>query len=392
MAASPGRAATLWTGPDIHWTKSAATPSDTVLPGKVVLTRGGRDVLYNTAAGELSAGAASPKGTLWAFGTFASHTAFQTLESMRNGNLAARILNQPMVMWITNDDIFVSVTFTTWGQFGAGTVAYTRSTPPISVPPPTVSITSPSAGEVFVAPASVALSANATATGSTVTNVEYFAGGVSLGSATASPFSVAGNIPAPGSYALTAIATAGGISATSDPVTITVVSRPIVTITVPTNGAVFSAPASLTIAADATVDGSTVTNVSFFSGATLLGSDASAPFSFNASNLEAGAYSLSAVATASGISGTSSVVNITVVAPAAISLTPPSVTNGVFSFSFTTEPGFSYVIQRASSLSVSNAPDWISVATNVSFGSQSSFSEPATNSTGFYRVGLLPNP
>src|SRR5882672_1397149 len=75
---SSGHAATLWTGTNITWTKSATTPSDTVLAGKVVLTRGSRDVLYNTAAGESFAGLASPKGTLWAFGTFATHTAFQT--------------------------------------------------------------------------------------------------------------------------------------------------------------------------------------------------------------------------------------------------------------------------------------------------------------------------
>jgi hypothetical protein len=380
-------AATLWTGPNITWTKSASTPSDTVLAGKVVLTRGSRDVLYNIAAGETNAGATSPKGTMWAFGTFASHTTFQSMESMRNGNLAARILNQPMVMWMVNDDIFVSVMFTTWGMNGAGTVTYTRSTAG-AVVAPTVNITTPSAGATFVAPASVELTANANVSGGTVTNVEYFAGTTSLGHATVSPFSVTANIPAAGSYALKAVATAGGISGTSAVVNITVVSSPTVTITAPGEGAVFAAPATVNIAANATVSGGTVTNVSFYNQTTLLGSDQSSPFSLTASNLAPGAYSLTAVATASGVSGTSAVVNVTVVSPIAITLTGPSASAGLFSFSYSADPGLSYVIQSSSNLF-----DWTSVTTNVALSSPVLFSEElTTNLSLFYRVGRLPNP
>src|SRR5690349_1105066 len=88
-------AATIWTGPNVTWTKSTATPSDTIVPGKVVLTRGSRDVLYNTAAGETRAGTGSPADTMWAFGSIANATtlSYHTLESLRNGDLAARILN-----------------------------------------------------------------------------------------------------------------------------------------------------------------------------------------------------------------------------------------------------------------------------------------------------------
>src|SRR6185503_476963 len=52
-------AATLWTGPNITWTKSVTTQSDTIIPGSTVLTRGSRDVLINTDAGETFAGALS---------------------------------------------------------------------------------------------------------------------------------------------------------------------------------------------------------------------------------------------------------------------------------------------------------------------------------------------
>src|SRR5215831_13895589 len=99
------RGTTFWTGPNVSFSKSASTPSDTVLAGKVVLTRGTRDVLYNTAMGESVAGLQSPKGTMWALGNFTNHTAFQTMESMRNGNLGALLLSTNVVMWLTNDDI-----------------------------------------------------------------------------------------------------------------------------------------------------------------------------------------------------------------------------------------------------------------------------------------------
>ena len=67
-------ASTLWTGPNTHFTQSPAAPSDAILPGKVVLTRGSNQVLYNTAAGESFAGASSPADTEWAFGTRSRNT------------------------------------------------------------------------------------------------------------------------------------------------------------------------------------------------------------------------------------------------------------------------------------------------------------------------------
>jgi hypothetical protein len=131
---SLSQAATLWTGPNIKFTQSANSRSDVILAGKVVLTRSGSQVLYNTAAGERFAGASSPADTQWAFGSLTNFSTlkYQSLESIRtgaNGNLGARILNQPMVMHLTNEDIYLSVKFTAWGEHGAGGFAYTRSTP-----------------------------------------------------------------------------------------------------------------------------------------------------------------------------------------------------------------------------------------------------------------------
>src|SRR5207247_1681015 len=189
----------------------------------------------------------------------------------------------------------------------------------------TVSITNPVAGTAFAAPATINLAANATVGIGTVTNVEYFAGNTSLGNATTSPFNVTGSITAIGTYALTAVATAtGGASSTSAVVNIIVANRPTVTLTNPVEGAVFAAPARLIVSASAAVAGGTVTNVAFYRNNTVLfGSVTNAPFTFNRAAVPAGSYALSAVATASGVSATSSVVNITWVNAVVITYFPP---------------------------------------------------------------------
>jgi hypothetical protein len=88
-----------------------------------------------------------------------------------------------------------------------------------------VGITNPPGGAVFAAPASVRISASVTNFSGSVTNVEYFNNGGSLGSLTIAPFSFT-TPPLPfGAYALTAKATAStGLSATSAPVSISVVT------------------------------------------------------------------------------------------------------------------------------------------------------------------------
>jgi hypothetical protein len=304
-ARSVCHAATFWTGPNTNWTKSGTTPSDVILPGKVVLTRGTMKVLYNTAAGETSAGVGSPKGTLWAFGSFSNHTAFQSLDSMRNGNLAARILNQDMVMWI--------------------------------ITPPTVTITAPTNGATFAAPANVELAATAT----TATNDDIF---VSVKFTTWGTHGV------------------GTVSYTRS-----------------TSGGVVS-------------DGATVTNVAFFDHRTnRLGSVTTPPFRFTASNLSTGAYALTAVATAAGLSRTSAVVNITVVQP--LTLRSPSISGDLFSFSYNADSGKRYVVQRASMIDPGGLFDWVSVATNTASSNRVFFSENlTTNVARFYRVERLPSP
>jgi len=164
-------------------------------------------------------------------------------------------------------------------------------------------------------------------------------------------------------------------------------STPAVTITNPVDGAVFAAPANVKIGAVAAFASGPATNVAFFANGTLSGSAQSAPFGINAGDLAAGTYVLTAVATAAGASATSSVVNITVVSPVAITLATPGVTGNQFGFDYTANPGLSYVVQNSS-----NLVDWVSLVTNVPTGSPVYFTESfVPNGTRYYRVGRMPN-
>src|SRR5262249_28893692 len=154
-------ATTFWTGPNTNWTKSTSTPLDAIVPDRVVLTRGDFDVLYNVAAGESYATSTSPNDTLLAFGDIADATrlSYQTLGSLRTGNLATSILGKAMVVHLINEDIYFSIRFTIWGRHDEGTVAYTRSTPSAGVP--IVGIARPFEGEIFAAPADIKVTVDA---------------------------------------------------------------------------------------------------------------------------------------------------------------------------------------------------------------------------------------
>jgi len=164
---------------------------------------------------------------------------------------------------------------------------------------------------------------------------------------------------------------------------------PSVTITNPVSGAVFVEPATVTIQANASDTDGSVTNVQFFANTTLIGADSAAPYSIVANNLAAGSYALKAVAVDNGgLSSTSAVVNISVVAPVSITLSPPLITNGLFQFNYTANAGARYVIENSSNLA-----SWTAVTTNTASGSSEKFEEAFdAGLLRFYRVGRLPSP
>lgn len=88
---------------------------------------------------------------------------------------------------------------------------------------------------------------------------------------------------------------------------------PTVSITAPTNNSTYTAPASITLTANASDADGTISKVEFFNGATSLGSKTSAPYTVTWSNVAAGSYSITAVATDNaGATTTSSAVGVTV--------------------------------------------------------------------------------
>jgi hypothetical protein len=159
--------------------------------------------------------------------------------------------------------------------------------------PPFVSITSPTNGAEFAAPATIELIAEAGDVDGFATSVEFFAGTNSLGVVTNwavvdPPFPPGGFIPGTrafflnwtnvpsGNYILTAKATDnGGATTLSAPVNINVgpVSNapPVVRITSPPNNAVFCAPVTIPIFAYAHDPDGAVASVEFFDGTNSLG-------------------------------------------------------------------------------------------------------------------------
>ncbi len=191
---------------------------------------------------------------------------------------------------------------------------------------PTVSITAPANNAVFSAPANITITATAADSDGTVAKVDFFDGATLIGTATASPYSVALANVAPGTHSYTARATDNnGAVTTSAAVGVTVDAPPTVTLTAPGNNAVFAAPANVTLTATATDSVGTITKVDFYQGSTLIGTVTTAPYSFAWNNVPAGNYTLTAVATNDGGGTTTSApVAIKIDAAPAVAISSPA--------------------------------------------------------------------
>jgi RHS repeat-associated protein len=186
--------------------------------------------------------------------------------------------------------------------------------------PPTVSLTSPANKATFAAGATIALKANASPpeANDTVARVDFFDGATLVGSATAAPYTASIVNAAPGTHTLTAVATDGqGAQTTSAARTITVTAvanqPPTVSFASPADGASFTAPATIALTVNASDPDGTVASVTFLQGTTAIGTVSVAPFTFNWTNVAAGSYALTTVATDNaGAATTSTAINITV--------------------------------------------------------------------------------
>jgi len=226
--------------------------------------------------------------------------------------------------WMRAQDLSVRDSFIAYGATETGGGGGSNT-------PPTVSITAPADGAVIAAPGLVTVTANAGDTEGPLQRVEFYDGATLLGTDYASPWSVDWSATA-GAHSLTARAyDAGNLSTTSTPVVVTVNGppnqAPSATLTSPTDGAVIPAPGAVTLAATASDPENALSRVDFHVDGSLVGTDATAPYSVSW-NATAGGHSLTATAVDAGnLSGTSPPVSVSVTVanqPPTVSITSPA--------------------------------------------------------------------
>jgi Bacterial Ig domain len=198
---------------------------------------------------------------------------------------------------------------------------------------PTCTITAPTTATTFILPTDITIDARAIATGSnSISYVNFYSNGILLGTDATPPYSFIWKTATVGTWNITATAfTQNGVSTTSPPISITVLPQggnipPTCVITQPINNQTFITPTNVTINATATDPNGTVTKVDFYNGVKLLGTDATAPYSFTWSNLVVGTYNITAKATDNqGATTTSTIVTFVVKAntPPTCSITQP---------------------------------------------------------------------
>lgn len=241
MAGPLAKASTVWTGPVTNYTQpppndgTTAAQQDQIMPD-LWLTRAMRAPMFNAAPpyNETSYnGTTSPENTEWAMGNLSDYatltyapwpTVIGGESSGPDAPLYENLPGQQLVCHIISDDIYFSIVFSAWAHGDVGGYSYARSTPDAALPAPTVEVSRPAGGATFIAPANVTLTADASVSSGTVTNVAFFAGVTLLGSAQSSPFTITSPVLTAGNYGLTAVATAGGLSTTSAVVNISVVT------------------------------------------------------------------------------------------------------------------------------------------------------------------------
>ncbi|MES2296810.1 MAG: Ig-like domain-containing protein [Pseudomonadota bacterium] len=190
--------------------------------------------------------------------------------------------------------------------------------------PPTVAIGTTAANSTYAAPALVTLTADASAaSGATIASIDFYNGTTLVGTTKQAPYGVSLADLAAGIYTITAVATDSvGASATSVPVSFTVVNNAAPMVSLAASPTAPGAPATIVLTANASDSDGSVAKVDFYSGTTLLGTSAQAPYAYTVSNAGAGSYSFTAIATDNlGTATTSQPASVTVNALPTVAIT-----------------------------------------------------------------------
>jgi len=245
-----------------------------------------------------------------------------------------------------------------------------------------VSLTSPANNTTYTAPATVFLSASATASsGQNVTLVEFYQGATKLGQDASAPYSYSWNSAPAGSYTLTARSSdSGGNMATSAPVAITIN---------PAAPAITTQPQSQSVTAGANVTFSvSVTGSAPFTyqwrknGTNIFGATSPTLGLNNVQPLQAGSYSV--VVTNAAGTVTSANANLTVTCSYTLSASSAAfgAAGGSGSVDVTTAGGCSW--------SVANVPAWVTITSgNGGSGNGTVGYSVAANTNGSSRSAIL---
>lgn len=250
----------------------------------------------------------------------------------------------------------------------------------------TVSITAPAAGAKVAFNAATTITADAspstgTSTVITVTSVQFFANGVSIGTDTTAPFSMPWTPGTAGTYSLTAVVTDSSSSTkTSAAVSVDAVDlgrAPVVSLTSPPSGSELIVGFATPLTATASDPDGNVVSVQFIANGSVVGTATTFPFGVTWTPTSPGTYSLTAKATDNtGNITTSTPVSVTVGAgsPPTVKLTSPAA-------SMTINAGLAVVLAADASDTDGTITSVKFVANNIVVGS---------STTAPYRVSWLP--
>jgi hypothetical protein len=143
LASAPqARSATVWTGPLLTFAETTTDPTLAInqdqMTANVWITRRGSPGIFNAKTETFFTHGSSPADTEWANGNIADYASL----SFTNWNTWAKGVNPgppstvgvAAVVHLISEDIYVGVTFTSWGG-SAGLFSYERTTPNAAVSP-----------------------------------------------------------------------------------------------------------------------------------------------------------------------------------------------------------------------------------------------------------------
>lgn len=163
--------------------------------------------------------------------------------------------------------------------------------------PPQVTITAPTDGQVVLAGSNNEITANASDSDGTVTQVEFFANNDRLGVVTQAPYSVTWNATLIGANQLKAVATDNDNNTSESVVNVNVSDKDLViSLTSPSAGQTVGLGKNLALSADATSLTSGIKQVDFMVNGAVVATDTTAPYSANWTPAAIGQFTVSAQA------------------------------------------------------------------------------------------------